>query len=273
MSSRTDQSRKEIVASASSGPEIPLWIVRHGATSLNGESNISVDRERGWSQVPLTAEGAEDARKAALKLQDKGIGAIVSSDLPRASETAEIIGKILEIDPEFSARLRPWQLGTYTDKAMTTVGPQIAAHARKPDVCVPEGECFNEFKRRAFKGAAQAISRHLGKTLVLVCHLRVESLLKAWNTAGQPINHEIDVDAFLKQGDPPGGVKLFTTYLPLIRGELDKKLTHEEANYRRGYEPEFCRTCEYSDHMTQPTCALVDDITRTGWCRLWDKAE
>jgi broad specificity phosphatase PhoE len=275
IASRADLSRKEIIAGARSGPEIPFWIVRHGATALNEVPGVSVDRERGWSMIPLTAEGAEGARRAALKLRDKDVcePVIVSSDLPRAQQSADIMGQILGVEPEYSFGLRPWGLGTITNQVMTQARPQIAALVRKPDIPAPQGESFNQFKRRGFKALANAISRHLGKTLVLVCHLRVEALLKGWQAAGQPINHEIDIEAFLKDGDPPGGVRHFTTWLPLVRGELDRKLTHAEANYRKGYEPEWCRTCEYSDHMTAPTCSLVEEITRTGWCRLWDKAD
>lgn len=274
MPNRAELSRKEIIASARQGPEVEFYILRHGATRMNAESAASVDRERGWSQVPLTAEGAEEARTAALKLKDKGISVIWCSDLCRSCQTADIVGEILDIEPKNSTKLRPWGLGNLTNKVMSAAMPQIAAYAKnKPDMAVPEGESFNEFKRRAFRGVAEAIGKHPGKTVLLVSHLRVESLLRAWQAAGQPIHHGIDVETFLKPGEQPGNIRIFRTYMPLLWGELDNKLTHAEANYRKGYDPEFCRTCEYSDHMTAPTCSLVNDITRSGWCRLWEKAE
>jgi broad specificity phosphatase PhoE len=271
---RIELSRKEVIASARQGPETSFYIMRHGATWQNAEAGISQDRERSWSQAPLMSEGADEARKAALKLKDNGIGIVFCSDLTRSCQTAEIARDILDVEQRSSAKLRPWNLGNLTNKLMTQANPQIAAYAKdKPDMAVPEGESFNDFKRRAFRGIAEAIGKYPGKTVLLVSHLRVESLLRAWHAAGQPISHEIDIDAFLKPGDPPGSFRLFTTHMPLLWGELDNKLTHAEANYRKGYEPEFCRTCEYSDHMTAPTCALVNDITRAGWCRLWEKAE
>jgi len=270
---RAELSRREIIAGARQGPEVEFYIVRHGATRMNAVSAVSEDRERGWSQIPLTAEGAEEAREAGLKLKDKGIGAIWCSDLGRSCQTEEIIGGILDIEPKGSTKLRPWGLGNITNKLMKDAMPQIAAYAKnKPDTPVPDGESFNEFKRRAFRGIAEAIGKHPGKTVLLVSHLRVESLLRAWQAAGQPINHEIDVDAFPDRGNAPGNIRTFKTYMPLLWGELDSKLTHAEASYRKGYEPEFCRTCEYSDHMERPTCSLVEDISRGGWCRLWSTA-
>lgn len=269
-------SRKEIVDTARAGPEIRFYIARHGATWQNAEAGVSEDRERSWSNAPLMQEGADEARKLAIKLRDMGagIGIIYCSDLVRSCQTAEIIGDILGIDAISSAKLRPWNLGVLTNKLMTQADPQIALYAQKrPDMAVPQGESFNDFKRRAFKGIAEAVGKYTDKTVLLVSHLRIESLLKAWQAAGQPISHGIDLDAFLKRGDPPGSFRLFKTHLPLLWGELDNKLAHDEAKYRKGYEPEFCRTCEYSDHAARPKCSLVENISPTGWCRLWEAAE
>lgn len=273
MSGRAELSRRAIIAAAHNAAEVAFYIARHGATMLNSESSASVDRERAWSQCPLTAEGAEEAREAALKLKDKGIAAVCCSDLARSEESAEIIGRILDIEPRPSQKLRPWGLGVLTNKPMNVAGPQIAAYAKTPDRPVPEGESFNQFKRRAFQGLYEAIAKHPGKTVLVVSHLRIDSLLRAWQAAGQPISHSVDIEAFLRKGEPPGGIRIFKTTMPLLRGELDVKLNHTEANYRKGSEPEFCRTCEYSDHMSSPTCSLVEEISRSGWCRLWEKSE
>lgn len=273
MGNRAELSRKELLDNAKHGSPVEFYLVRHGATRLNSESSASVDRERGWSQCPLTAEGAEDARQAAMRLKALGIGAICCSDLVRSEQTADIIGKILGLEPKSSSKLRPWGLGVLTNKAMSVAGPRIAAYAKTPDREVPDGESFNQFKRRAFQGLYEANSRNPGKRVLVVSHLRVDSLLRAWQEAGQPISHVVNVDAFLKPGEAPGSFRLFRTTMPLIRGELDNKLTHAEAHYGKGREPEFCRTCEYSNHMERPTCSLVEDISRNGWCRLWEKAE
>src|SRR5215469_6722522 len=123
-----------------SSEPVTAYIVRHGKTRLNDETSASVDRERGWSDVPLTPEGRQEAKAAALKLKSKGIEAIVSSDLNRAKETANIIGGILGIKPEFSFELRPWNLGDLTGRVMKEAKPQICAYAKKPEEKVPGGE-------------------------------------------------------------------------------------------------------------------------------------
>lgn len=197
---------------------VSFFIVRHGATKLNSETSVSVDRERGWSDVPLTAEGRQDAKAAALKLKAKGIDAIVSSDLNRAKETAEIIGKILGIKPEFSFKLRPWNLGAFTEQPMDEVTPQIEAYAKKPDEVVPKGESFNAFKQRAFEGLAEAIAKHQGENLLIVAHHRVERLFNASMEDGEVTNGPIDIKEFMDQGEPPGAVMQMKTSEAALKG-------------------------------------------------------
>ena len=54
----------------------------------------------GWSDAGLTREGRRQAKEAAVRLAAEypGIRHIVASDLPRARETAEIVGAVLGLD-------------------------------------------------------------------------------------------------------------------------------------------------------------------------------
>lgn len=208
----------EILGGEGENAPVTLRIVRHGATRLNGESEISVDKERGWSDVPLTAEGRQEARDAAAKLKGAGIEVIVSSDLKRAKETALIIGGILGVKPEFSFKLRPWNLGDLTGKVMTEAKPQIAAYANKPDAKVPGGESFHAFRDRAFEGLGEAVEKHQGKQILIVAHHRVERLIGGWEKAGQPEDHEIDIPTFMQKGDPPGGIITLRTSEEALEG-------------------------------------------------------
>jgi 2,3-bisphosphoglycerate-dependent phosphoglycerate mutase len=265
-------SLRDLLACAKQDYPLTLDIVRHGATALNGENNASVDSERGWSDVPLTEDGRRQALEAGLALKGRRINAIVSSDLNRAQETAEIIGEVLNIRPRFSARLRPWGLGTFTNRPMSEVTPQIEAYARnRPDTPVPEGESFNQFRLRAFDGLASAVAKNPGK-IVIVAHHRIERLIAAWRANGQPIEHTIDIPTFLKQGDPPGGVIELNTHKQLLAGEIDEKLTHYMADYGPGHGNEFCKTCRFSDHQSPPHCSWVSNIEKRGYCHLWKPA-
>jgi broad specificity phosphatase PhoE/cation transport regulator ChaB len=186
---------------------VTLHIVRHGATKMNNETDTSQDRIRGWTDVPLTDEGREEAVKAAGKLKKYGIQVIVHSDLSRATETAKIIGKELGIKPISSPKLRPWDLGKFSGMSTKDAMPQIEKYVRnEPDEPVPEGESFNDFRNRAFQGIKDAFKKAGGKTLAIVTHHRNERLMTAWDKVGQPADHTIDLNEFAKKGDPPGGV-------------------------------------------------------------------
>lgn len=65
-----------------------LLVARHGETDWN-----KLGRFQGQTDVPLNAEGRAQAEALAERLAGRGIGAIASSDLGRARETAEIVGR------------------------------------------------------------------------------------------------------------------------------------------------------------------------------------
>jgi probable phosphoglycerate mutase len=80
--------------------KVQVHLFRHGETDWNAEKRI-----QGHSDIPLNARGQLQARELASRLNSHGIQAIASSDLLRARETAEIVGRHLGIsiacDPEF----------------------------------------------------------------------------------------------------------------------------------------------------------------------------
>jgi len=173
---------------------------------MNDAGGVSVDRERGWSDVPLTKEGRQEGQRAGIKLRGKGIEAIVASDLARSHETAVIIGNLVGVKPQFSHELRPWNLGSLTGKEMSEAQPVMEKYARQnPDKPVPDGESFNDFKNRALAGVAKAIRQAKGMKLLIVTHHRVERLLCGWDKAGQT-DGKIDLNCFFQKGDPPGGI-------------------------------------------------------------------
>jgi bisphosphoglycerate-dependent phosphoglycerate mutase len=84
------------------------FLVRHGDTDLNNEDII-----HGWVSTPLNDEGIADAHKAADSLKDKNITRIVSSDLPRAKQTANILSQKLKVPVTFDPNLRTWDSGDF----------------------------------------------------------------------------------------------------------------------------------------------------------------
>lgn len=268
------QSLRDLLSQVRADSPIIFDVVRHGATVMNGIPGVSVDYERGCSNVPLTEEGRQEALSAGLKLKGRGIRVIRSSNLNRAQETAEIIGEVLNVKPQFDARLQPWKVGGLTGRDMREVLPVLGNYARnRPDTPIEGGgESFNEFHLRAFDGIASAVNSNPGKVLI-VSHTRVQCLLTAWKAEGYPIEHTIDIDTFLEPGRPPGNIMEFRIHKQVLNGCLDERLTHVEADYQAGHGKEICKTCRFSDHQSPPHCVWVKNIEKRGYCRLWKPSE
>ncbi|MGW7254224.1 histidine phosphatase family protein [Streptomyces sp. NPDC054834] len=88
-----------------------LFLVRHGETEWSRSG-----RHTGWTDVPLTEHGREQARRLVPLLREQGIGAAFVSPLRRARETAELIGAH---DAGVDADMREWDYGGY--EGVTTV--------------------------------------------------------------------------------------------------------------------------------------------------------
>lgn len=80
-----------------------LWLVRHGQTTWNLEGRLT-----GWTDVPLTAWGQQQARALAPWLAQTTFDGVFSSDLSRAIQTARLAyGEPQEV----SAALRELEFG------------------------------------------------------------------------------------------------------------------------------------------------------------------
>src|SRR3989344_3106511 len=67
-----------------------LVLLRHGQSQWNLENRFT-----GWTDVPLTDRGRQDAEKSAEALRDIKFAAAFTSRLQRASDTLDIILRVL----------------------------------------------------------------------------------------------------------------------------------------------------------------------------------
>jgi broad specificity phosphatase PhoE len=91
--------RKEVISTRSTLSR--LYLVRHGETawSLSGQHT-------GRTDIPLTEQGEQDARKLAKRLRAVTFGRVFSSSLQRARRTRELAGlnETAEIEPDLAER-------------------------------------------------------------------------------------------------------------------------------------------------------------------------
>jgi len=125
--------------------ETVAYMVRHGELH-----DMSV--WDGWSDMDLSAEGCQQAEKAALWLSFERIGRVVSSDVPRAAHTAQYLmdtGCVVCPYITFEPNLRPRMVAGFTGLEKT---PARVAEFKKyiddPSLVIPGGESGNQLEQR-----------------------------------------------------------------------------------------------------------------------------
>lgn len=93
-----------------------IYIVRHGQTSWNVSKRL-----QGHKPIMLTQEGRKEAKIIAEKIKDLDFEKIISSDLIRTKETAEIINEKLHKEIIYDARLRSIDYGNLEGRVIPNV--------------------------------------------------------------------------------------------------------------------------------------------------------
>ena len=185
-----------------------IYVIRHGSTALNkegGSGDSPVDKIRGHLNIPLSEKGRYEATETGKKLKNKGISSLYSSDLSRASETAQIIWNYLtnkdeypDLPIKYDYGLRPWKLGSEIEgKETTSVLPKIKYYAENPNEIPPDGESFNSFKNRFFSTFDSIASQNKKKTVGIVTHYRGFKLLGSRKKG----TNDVDLNKFLSFDD------------------------------------------------------------------------
>lgn len=151
--------------------------IRHGETTWNINGRI-----QGSLNIPLNATGHQQAARLAIALADEPISAIYASDLARAWETAEHLGRAqqLEVTPEKGLRERHFgEFEGSTFAEIEAVQPVQAQRWRQrdPDFAPPGGESLLTLKQRVEEAATRLAERHPGELIVLVGHGGVMDVL------------------------------------------------------------------------------------------------
>ncbi len=151
-------------------PEPVLYLARHGQTAYNAEG-----RFQGWNDVPLSAAGREQARALADEVAHVGPATLVTSQIARARETADIVGARVGLDPVVDARFAETDCGDWTDRSFAEVmaeDPDGFRRFLELDLtwAFPGGESFARQQRRVLAGLAHWRACAGAHPLVIVCH-------------------------------------------------------------------------------------------------------
>jgi broad specificity phosphatase PhoE len=154
-----------------------VFLVRHGATVLTAE-----DRFAGATDVPLSDEGREQARRLALRLQREPITAVYSSTLQRTIETARLAIEPRELPVIPREGLREISHGRWeghTRGEVDALFPEEAsAWEQDPYTFAPQdGESGLAVTARALPALLEIVRAHPGEQVLVVSHKATIRLL------------------------------------------------------------------------------------------------
>lgn len=139
-------------------PEIPFWFIRHGQTDYN-----LAGLTQGVLDVDLNATGRLQAAQAVPLLEGRGITAIVSSPMRRASETSAIINAVLHVPLSYEADLREVSFGDAEGKSPEPWFPEWVAGHYTPN----NGESFDALALRVGAVLGRVLVAHPGPLLIV----------------------------------------------------------------------------------------------------------
>ena len=160
-------------------------LVRHGVTKWN-----TLHKLQGKSDIPLAKEGIREAELLAKRLSEFPIEKIYTSKLKRAVQTGLIVAQELKLEIEEHEGLNEREYGEYEGKTWEEVGISFTPRKRISFYLKPKkGEHYPKFHKRAVKTFNKIIKKHIGQTILVVCHGGVlNALLRHVNN----ISNEID---------------------------------------------------------------------------------
>lgn len=144
------------------------WLMRHGQATANLTQTISMTVD---DPSHLTEEGRRSVEAVAGALKKIGIDHIVSSDLIRTKETAEVIGGATGAEVVFDPRLRELNHGDFHGKKV----PDYIAYydtrgLNRVDHAVEGGEKIPDLRQRVMAVLRDLETRHRGKRILIVSH-------------------------------------------------------------------------------------------------------
>lgn len=150
-----------------------LLCIRHAQSTWN-----ALGLWQGQADPPLSEVGRLEAKALGEQLRDEAapLGALLTSDLLRARETAALLGAALGLEPEPWPALREADVGLWSGRASAEIArlwPEDYARYRAgdPELRPGGGECRRALRTRA-EHAVRALERRFGgKRVAVVTHL------------------------------------------------------------------------------------------------------
>ncbi len=147
-----------------------LYLIRHGQSAGNAEGRFG-----GHGTTPLSELGSQQAEKTAKVLAKEGINVIYSSDLLRAVQTAEPLGKLLDLPINKSEAFRERHVGvleglTFDESKQAFPKDYYALVNRTVNHIITGGESYRQLLRRIMAKLHEIVRAHQGEKIAIYSH-------------------------------------------------------------------------------------------------------
>jgi broad specificity phosphatase PhoE len=146
-----------------------IHLARHGETDWNREL-----RWQGHSDPPLNERGRRQARALADAVSRTRLAAVYSSDLSRASETAQIVASRLELPLSVDPGLREIDVGSWEGFTLAEIeahSPEaVARWEERGEHGWEGGESHEQMAARVHEAVHSIAARHEGEEVLVVSH-------------------------------------------------------------------------------------------------------
>ncbi len=151
-------------------PITKLFLIRHGQSAGNAEGRFG-----GHGPTPLSPLGERQAEITAMALAKEGITAIYSSDLDRAVQTAERLGKLLDIKVNATKAFRERHVGvleglTFDESKENHPKDYYALVNRNVHHVITKGESYRHLLKRATTELWDILRDHQGGRIAIYSH-------------------------------------------------------------------------------------------------------
>ncbi|SEL99731.1 probable phosphoglycerate mutase [Blastococcus sp. DSM 46786] len=170
-------------------------LLRHGQTEHTPERRFS-----GRNELPLSRIGRAEAEAAGERAAELGIEVVVASPLRRTRETAEIVAARLGLPVEFDDDLVELDFGDLegltSDEARARHPLAVRRFMADVTVTAPGGESIADVGRRVAGTRQRILTRHAGRTVLVVSHVTpIKLLLAAGLGVGDDVVHRVFLEA------------------------------------------------------------------------------
>lgn len=145
-----------------------ILLIRHAAHSHLG--NTLSGRA---GDVPLSAEGLDQARRLAARLGPETVDEVQTSPVRRAQETAREIAASRDLPLVTAEALNELDFGEWTGKGFDELEADPAWrhwNAQRADARAPKGESMGEVQQRVIEHVRAVARRCAGQVIVMVTH-------------------------------------------------------------------------------------------------------